>query len=176
MSEILPANLLAAIAFAARAHRNQLRKDNQTPYASHTFRVCLIIRQLFGIDDPQVLMAAVLHDTIEDTTTDFDDLAAEFGADMAAWVAQLSKDKRIAEDEREEAYMWTLSTAPWQVKVCKLADMYDNVQDSSQLPPEKRRHTLARLRRYLQALQTQLPEQARRPFEIVSASLTELER
>src|SRR6266478_4852512 len=86
--------LLEAIAFAARAHQGQLRKDGQTPYASHVFRVCLIIRQVFGIDDVSVLMAAVLHDTVEDTTTDYDDLQKEFGAEVAGWVADLSKDKR----------------------------------------------------------------------------------
>src|ERR1700730_1290393 len=71
--------LLEAIAFAARAHRNQLRKDGETPYVSHVFRVCLIVRDRFGVADPQVLTAAVLHDTVEDTTTDFDDLEEIFG-------------------------------------------------------------------------------------------------
>ena len=71
--------LLSAVAFAARAHQHQLRKDNQTPYASHPFRVCLIVRHVFGIDDPEPLTAAVLHDTIEDTPTDYDDLQERFG-------------------------------------------------------------------------------------------------
>ena len=65
--------------FAARAHRQQIRKDRETPYVAHPFRVCLIARQVFGIDDPKVLMAALLHDAIEDTTTDRDDLIEHFG-------------------------------------------------------------------------------------------------
>src|SRR5216683_2353929 len=93
--------LLEAIAFATRAHQGQLRKDGRTPYVSHVFRVCLILRQVFGIDDSQALTAAVLHDTVEDTTTDFDDLEEKFGADVARWVAALSKDKRLPEKERE---------------------------------------------------------------------------
>src|SRR5947199_8574177 len=101
----LPSSLLNAVAFAARAHRPQLRKDGQTPYVSHVFRVCLIVRHVFGIDDPRVLTAAVLHDTIEDTTTDYDDLCERFGGDVAAWVAALSKDTRQKEDEREREYM-----------------------------------------------------------------------
>src|SRR6516162_9991164 len=48
-STVLP--LLDAVAFAARAHRPQLRKDNQTPYVSHVFRVCLIVRHVFGVTD-----------------------------------------------------------------------------------------------------------------------------
>src|SRR5260370_39562517 len=87
--------LLEAIAFAARAHQGQLRKDGRTPYVSHVYRVCLIVRQIFGVDDVSVLTAAVLHDTVEDTTTDFDDLAKEFGSEVAGWGAALSKDKRL---------------------------------------------------------------------------------
>src|SRR5437764_12419113 len=114
--------LLEAASFAARAHHGQLRKDKVTPYASHAFRVCLVVRDLFGFDDPRMLMTALLHDTIEDTTTDFDDLAERYGAEVAAWVAILTKDKRLQEDERERAYLEQLKKAPWQVQVCKLAD------------------------------------------------------
>src|SRR5439155_8693079 len=94
--------LLDAVAFAARAHRSQTRKDGQTPYVSHVFRVCLIIRHLFDSADSDVLTAAVLHDTIEDTTTDFDDLAERFGTTVAGWVATLSKDKRLVDERREQ--------------------------------------------------------------------------
>ena len=51
----LPPALLDAIAFAARAHRSQTRKDGETPYVSHVFRVCLIARHLFGVTDPDAL-------------------------------------------------------------------------------------------------------------------------
>ena len=60
-----------AAAFAARAHHHQVRKDGRTPYFSHPVRVCLVVRQVFGFDDPRILAAALLHDTLEDTTTDF---------------------------------------------------------------------------------------------------------
>ena len=66
--------LLNAVAFAARAHRPQVRKDGQTPYVSHVFRVAMIVTQVFGVHEPKILTAAVLHDTIEDTTTDYDDI------------------------------------------------------------------------------------------------------
>src|SRR5438128_10744049 len=83
--------LLEAIAFAARAHQGKLRKDGATPYVSHVFRVCLVLRHVFGVEDRQALMAAALHDTVEDTDTDFDNLQEEFGQDVACWVAALSK-------------------------------------------------------------------------------------
>jgi guanosine-3',5'-bis(diphosphate) 3'-pyrophosphohydrolase len=159
--------LLEAVAFAARAHQGKLRKDGATPYVSHVFRVCLVLRHVFGIDDRQALMAAALHDTVEDTDTDFDDLKEAFGDEVASWVAALSKDKRLPEAQREQAYAEALARAPWQVKVCKLADVYDNVMDSLHSEPQQRAHVLTRAHYYLNALKPQLPEPARGPWEMV---------
>jgi guanosine-3',5'-bis(diphosphate) 3'-pyrophosphohydrolase len=171
-----PPALLEAVAFAARAHQGQLRKDGRTPYVSHVFRVCLVLRQTFGIDDDAVLTASVLHDTIEDTTTDFDDLAELFGPQVAGWVALLSKDKRQQDGLREEAYKKGLASTPWQVKACKLADVYDNLLDSAHLSPEKRHRTVERSRGYLKALDDPtLPPPIRRAFEIVQRQLDDLE-
>jgi (p)ppGpp synthase/HD superfamily hydrolase len=84
---------LDGIALAARAHQGQLRKDQRTPYVSHVFRVAMIARDVFGCEDPLVLTAAVLHDTIEDTTTDYDGIEEAFGAEVARRVAALTKNK-----------------------------------------------------------------------------------
>src|SRR5262249_15090024 len=89
--------LLEAVSFAGCAHRHQLRKYRQAPYAAHVFRVCLILRRVFGSDDAESLMTAVLHDTVEDTTTDYDDVAEAFGDRIAEGAAALSKDKRLQE-------------------------------------------------------------------------------
>jgi guanosine-3',5'-bis(diphosphate) 3'-pyrophosphohydrolase len=168
--------LLDAVAFAARAHRGQTRKDGETPYASHVFRVCLVLAHVFGVRDQRVLTAAVLHDTLEDTTTDFDDLAERWDAEIATWAAMLSKDKRLPEEEREDAYCTTLSGAPWQVQVCKLADMFDNTLDMGQLPPGRRPHTIQRLRRYLEALRSNLKPEAVAAYATVARLLEETER
>jgi guanosine-3',5'-bis(diphosphate) 3'-pyrophosphohydrolase len=168
--------LLEAISFAARAHDGQLRKDGKTPYASHPFRVCLIVRHIFNIDDETTLQAAILHDTIEDTPTDFDDIEQRFGTDVAVLVATLSKDMRQPEHDREIAYCTALAAAPWQVKVSKLADLYDNLLDMRGLSPESRQRTLRRSRRYLAALNTaDLPAQARHAHDIVRRLLDELD-
>lgn len=157
--------VLDAVAFAARAHQGQLRKDGRTPYVSHVFRVSLIVRDLFGHDDPRMLMAALLHDTIEDTTTDFDDLAEQFSPEVAEWVALLTKDKRLREQEREEDYVRRLAAAPWQVQVCKLADIYDNLSDAPTLPAEKRARSLQRAKQYLEALERGDAAELRRPLQ-----------
>lgn len=174
-AESLHRPLLEAVSFAARAHQGQLRKDGKTPYVSHVFRVSLVLRTVFGIDDPRALLAAILHDTVEDTTTDFDDLQEHFGVDVAEWVALLSKDKRRPEKQREDAYVRQLATAAWQVKVCKLADVYDNLMDSEKTSPAQRARTLKNAHRYLDALRPELPEPARRPWDMVSELLTRLE-
>ena len=165
--------LFDAASFAARAHRHQLRKDGQTPYAAHPFRVCLVVRQVFGIDDPRVLTAALLHDTIEDTPTDRDDLTERYGDEVAGWVAALTKDMRLPDDEREEAYCRVLAAAGWPVVVCKLADITDNLGDSVGFPPEKRRRTLARSERYLTAMAPAVTAESAAAFALVRRRLDE---
>jgi guanosine-3',5'-bis(diphosphate) 3'-pyrophosphohydrolase len=168
--------LFEAVSFAARAHRHQVRKDGATPYTAHVFRVCLVVRQVFGIDDPRVLTAALLHDTIEDTPTDYDDLAEVFGDEVAGWAAALTKDMRLKDEEREAAYCRQLATADWPVQVCKLADIYDNLNDSKHLAAEKRARTLERSKRYLDALRAVLKPEAKKSFEQVEALRAEVER
>ncbi len=167
-------NLLEALSFAARAHRHQTRKDGQTPYVAHVFRVCLIVRHVFGLDDPRALMAAALHDVIEDTSTDFDDLEERFGAEVASWAAALCKDKRRPDAEREEEYVARLARAPWPVKVCKLADVFDNLLDSRHLRPEQRERARGRGQMYLDALGPDLPAEARLAYETVRRLFAEL--
>jgi len=167
--------LFEAVAFAARAHDGQRRKDKLTPYVSHPFRVALVVREVFGIDDLAALTAAVLHDAVEDTTTDFDDIRERFGGEVACLVAALSKDKRLPETDREKAYEDQLASAPWQAKVCKLADIFDNLNDMSDRSPAQQGKTVRNAHRYLSALKEELPEQVRRAWQIVSEHLARRE-
>jgi len=166
--------LLEAASFAARAHDGQYRKDGETPYASHPFRVCLIVRDVFGFDDPRMLITALLHDVIEDTTTDFDDVSEAFGPEIATWVSFLTKDKRLQEDYRERAYLANLMQAPWQVQICKLADIVDNLTDLTRAPAQKRSRTLHRAEQYFAQLQHIAAPEATGPIEIVRKLIDEL--
>lgn len=120
-----------AAALAARAHRDQLRRDGRTPYFSHPVRVTLTVAAVFGCSEPTVLAAALLHDTLEDTRVDYDDLLKNFGREVAEIVSCLSKDKRMIETEREAEYDRRLAAGPWQARLIKLADVYDNLADSA---------------------------------------------
>ncbi len=124
--------VLKAVSYAAWKHQGQIRKDGRTPYAAHPMRVLLTVVRELGESDPDTLAAAALHDTIEDTTTDLDDLVKEFNETVAGYVALLTKDKRMPEEPREDAYFAGLAAAPRAVKLVKIADSIDNLRDSGQ--------------------------------------------
>jgi GTP diphosphokinase / guanosine-3',5'-bis(diphosphate) 3'-diphosphatase len=74
------ANLLKAIEFASRKHLTQRRKDKDaSPYINHPIAVTHLLADTGGVTDLVTLMAAVLHDTIEDTKTTAEELEAQFG-------------------------------------------------------------------------------------------------
>lgn len=131
-----------AASLAARCHAGQLRKDGCTPYITHPYRVAMVIREIFGVDDPVILAAALLHDVIEDSPADYDDIAQECGTEVADYVACMTKDMRMVESEREEAYDRQLTAGPWQARLVKLADVYDNICDSA--PGASRRKTTSK--------------------------------
>ena len=168
--------VFAAAAFAARAHKHQLRKDQETPYFSHPVRVCLVVRQVFGFEDPRMLAAALLHDTIEDTTADCDDLIERFGPEVAKWVAALSKDSRLPFEERENAYCQQLAASDWQAKAIKLADQYDNLGDCAYLDARGRSKTAKKVRRYIDAVRNGLPAEAAKALKLVEERLAKLDQ
>lgn len=123
-------DLAAADAFAARKHLHQVRRDGVTPYVEHPRAVLRILRDEFHVTDPHALAAALLHDTIEDTATDYDEIAGRFGRRVADLVAVLTKDKRLPEAKRERLYFAGLAKAPLAARCCKIADSLHNVRDS----------------------------------------------
>ena len=118
-----------AASFAARAHQHQIRKDGRTPYVAHVFRVAMTVRDVFDCEDEAALCTALLHDTIEDTATDYDDIESNFGTLIADSVAAMTKNMLLREDAREKDYDARLASGPWQARLVKLADVYDNGHD-----------------------------------------------
>ena len=119
-----------ASACSARAHLHQERNDG-TPYASHPARVAMTIAVVFGFDDPEILAAAFLHDIIEDCAVDYDDILEQFGRNVADYVAVMTKDMRLEEEIREVSYDKQLEDGPWQGRLIKLADVFDNFTDTT---------------------------------------------
>ncbi|HYE99500.1 MAG TPA: HD domain-containing protein [Planctomycetota bacterium] len=125
------ADVAEALRYATEQHEGQLRKDGRTPYIEHPKAVMAIVRDEFGVDDPDVLAAALLHDTIEDTNADYDDIRDRFGKRVADWVAVLTKDNRLPDARREREYFRGLAKAPLQARLCKIADSTHNLRDSA---------------------------------------------
>ena len=138
-----------AISFAARKHDHQYRKDDSTPYFSHPVRVAFVVSQVFGCDDEQAICAAILHDVIEDTGTDYDEIKEHFDTAVADIVACLTKDARLPEHQREDQYYRKITEGPWQAKLVKLADAYDNICDS--IDKQMRTSAAAKARRAIES-------------------------
>lgn len=139
----------SAVGLATRLHVGQMRRDGITPYVAHVYRVAMIVRHVFECDDPHAIAAALLHDTIEDTTADYDEVAAATSEQVADVVAALTKNMLLPEAARETDYDRRLAEADWRARLVKLADVLDNLLDSSALGEAAHARMLARCHRAL---------------------------
>jgi len=120
------ARLNQAICFATERHAGQTRKGTTLPYILHPLEVLQILYSMRA--DTEVLIAGVLHDTVEDTDTSMEEIRARFGDDVAELVASNSEDKSKTWDERKRHTIETLSSAPHRVKQLILADKLANLR------------------------------------------------
>jgi guanosine-3',5'-bis(diphosphate) 3'-pyrophosphohydrolase len=128
--------LIRAMAFAAEKHRDQKRKGlDQLPYINHPIALARVLADECGIEDIDVLCAALLHDTVEDTETTLEELEAGFGAEIAAIVAEVSDDKRLAKAERKRLQVEHAPHVRPAAKLVKLADKICNLRDILVSPP-----------------------------------------
>src|SRR5215204_239731 len=95
--------VLKALAFAARKHRHQRRKDQEaSPYINHPIDLADILVNEAAITDEVVIAAAILHDTVEDTGTTPEELTRDFGVEISAIVAEVTDDRTLPKDERKQ--------------------------------------------------------------------------
>jgi len=120
--------------FATGKHYQQIRKATGLPYIVHPLEVMTIL-QTSGIIDEEVLAAAVLHDTVEDTDTTIQDLEKLFGARVASLVEEVTDDKSLPPDEIKRAQLLHAPHLTEGAKLIKTADKLANVQDFMRLPP-----------------------------------------
>ena len=140
MSDIDPGELLAALEFAALKHRDQRRKDEAaSPYINHPLAVANLL-YAHGVRHRVPLLAAVLHDTIEDTATTREELVAKFGEDVAAVVCEVTDDKSLPKDRRKQLQIEHAPHMSTHAKLVKLADKTCNVRDLTDSPPAKWPH------------------------------------
>ncbi len=119
------ADLRRALAFARARHGTQTRRGSDTPYWVHLVRVAMELAR-WGVEDGELLQAALLHDTVEDTPTRIDEIAAGFGdgvAELVSWLTVPDARSRIA-----PYYRRLLADGPARARVLKLADRADNLR------------------------------------------------
>lgn len=141
--------VVQAAHFAADKHRDQRRKGvRNTPYINHPLEVADLLSRVGGIEDPVVLAAAILHDTIEDTNTTRVELATVFGNDIAALVAELTDEPGLMWQQRKRQEIDHAPHLSYRAKMIKIADKTCNVSDTITNPPGE--WTLSRRRDYLE--------------------------
>ena len=128
--------LLKALAFAAHKHRDQRRKDaDASPYINHPIALADVLVNEGGVSDVEVVCAALLHDTVEDTATTPQELADAFGPRIARIVAEVTDDKRLPKAERKRLQIEHAPHISREAKLVKLADKLCNLRDVADRPP-----------------------------------------
>jgi guanosine-3',5'-bis(diphosphate) 3'-pyrophosphohydrolase len=125
-----------ALRFAAERHRKQRRKDeDRTPYINHPITVAETIISVGCVDDLNTIVAALLHDTIEDVGVTAEEIRSRFGDEVANLVKEVSDDKNLSKAERKRLQIETAPSKSPKAKLIKLADKISNVTDITNSPP-----------------------------------------
>jgi len=128
--------LLQAATFAADRHRHQRRKDAAaSPYINHPLAVAWTLSSIGGVTHPELLAAALLHDTVEDTDTRLAELEQTFGPTVSALVAEVTDDKSLPKQRRKALQIEHAARASDAAKQLKIADKIANLRDILADPP-----------------------------------------
>lgn len=122
--------------FAARAHASQKRKGvAQEPYINHLAEVALLLTEATGGQDPALIAAGWLHDTLEDTITEREELESLFGKEVATIVAEVTDDKSLPKSERKRLQIETAASKSRSARMLKIADKTSNLRALAKSPP-----------------------------------------
>lgn len=139
--------IVDAAAFAAERHRNQRRKDvDATPYINHPLALAHVLIVEGGVHDAKTIVAAILHDTLEDTNTTVDELVERFGKKVARIVQEVTDDKTLDKQVRKDLQVEHAPHLSKRARAVKLADKICNLRDMASSPPKN--WDLARRRGY----------------------------
>lgn len=128
--------LIKCVHFSAVKHKKQRRMDpDATPYINHPIGVAQILTEEANITDPTVLQAALLHDTVEDTDTTFEEIEKEFGRDVCNVVKEVTDDKSLPKHERKRLQIEHAAGSSHPAKLVKLADKLHNLRDLERCVP-----------------------------------------
>ena len=129
--------LLEAIRFASEKHRDHRRKGNTAaPYINHPIAVADQLAANGCAGDTGLLMAALLHDVVEDTDTTHEELVETFGERVAGIVREVTDDKSLNRRDIKEAAVRTIAGKSREARLLKLSDLIANVTDLIHHPPD----------------------------------------
>ena len=130
--------ILDAFRHAARQHNGQLRKGKDaSPYINHLIDVAHILWEIGGVRDVEVIVAGILHDTVEDSDTTEEGIARDFGPGIASVVMEVTDDRSLVKRERKRLQIEHAASLSYNAKLVKLADKISNVSDMIEHPPAK---------------------------------------
>ena len=128
--------ILKALNFAAQKHKDQRRKDAAaSPYINHPIGLANILCNEGYVTEIEVICAALLHDTIEDTQTTAEELDVEFGPSIREVVMEVTDDKSIPKSQRKRLQIEHAAHISDKAKLVKLADKISNLRDVAHSPP-----------------------------------------
>ncbi len=126
--------VIKAAVYAAEKHKYQRRKGfNQVPYINHPLKVALTLNEC-GEDDENILIAAILHDVIEDTDASYEEISLEFNKEIADLVIEVTDDKELPYAIRKELQVKGAPTLSLKAKKIKIADKICNIRDIVNYP------------------------------------------
>ncbi len=128
--------ILRAVAFAAHKHRDQRRKNKEaSPYINHPIQLATVLWEEGRVQDAKVIAAALLHDTLEDTETSWQELRGEFGEEIADIVLEVTDTQWIKKELRKRLQVARARHSSEKAKLVKLADKICNLRDIGAHPP-----------------------------------------
>ena len=128
--------LARAADYAARQHVAQRRKGERAePYVNHLTEVASLLAEATGGDDVVLLMGGLLHDTLEDTDSTYEDLVQRFGPEVAALVAEVTDDKSKPKQERKRLQIEKTAGKSVRARLLKIADKTSNLRSLVTSPP-----------------------------------------
>ena len=130
--------VLKAASTAAQWHMHQRRKgEAQEPYINHLLEVAQLVAEATDGHDPNLVIAALLHDAIEDCEISRDEIATTFGEDVAALVVAVTDDKNLKKEVRKQLQVEVAPHQPRRAKLLKLADKTSNLRALAASPPAR---------------------------------------
>lgn len=129
--------LVQAFSFATEKHSVQRRKGrDKSPYMNHPAEVAALVAEATGGTDVNLIIAALLHDVVEDTGTSLQEIQEKFGDDVAQIVADVSDDKALPKARRKELQVEHAGHLHQRVQILKIADKIANLRTTISDPPD----------------------------------------